>query len=142
MAIDGGGGGGGPVGFANSFTGSAQAIEIIGDHAYAYNALSANTVSAAAMSFTTGNYYFVGTLQINMPFNYSDPSDNIGYLEAKLNGSVVSLLTVGNVPPDSTDSVYQDLIIPPYTEVEINIKANSTVSSRLTTVTLTGRIYR
>jgi len=134
------GGVGNPVG--GSFTGPAEALEIIGDHAYAYNNLSANTVSAAAMNFTTGNYYFVGTLQINMPFNYSSPSDSIAYLEAKLNGSVVSLLTVGNVPPDANEQVTQDLIIPSYTEVQINIKANGTVPTRLTTVTLTGRIYR
>jgi len=142
MALDGGGGGGGPVGFANSFTGSAEAIEIIGEHAYAYNKLSASTTSAAAMSFTTGNYYFVGTLQFNMPFNYGSPADSIGYLQANLNGSVVSLLTVGNLAPDANEQATQELIIPPYTEVEINIKSNGNVADRLSTVTLTGRIYR
>ena len=36
MALDGGGGGGGgPVGVSNSFTGPAEALELIGEHAYA-----------------------------------------------------------------------------------------------------------
>jgi len=134
------GGVGNPVG--GSFTGPAEALEIVGDHAYAYNNLGASTTSAAAMNFTTGNYYFVGTLQVNMPFDYSSPSDSIGYLEANLNGSVVSVLTVGNVPPDAFEQATQDLIIPAYTQVEINVKANGNVANRLLTVTLTGRIYR
>jgi len=36
MALDGGGGGGGgPVGVSNRFTGPAEALELIGEHAYA-----------------------------------------------------------------------------------------------------------
>ena len=37
MALDGGGGGGGPIGVSNTFTGPAEALEIIGDHCYAYS---------------------------------------------------------------------------------------------------------
>ena len=142
MGLDGGGGGGGILGVGGAYTGSAQALEIIGEHAYAYNNLGASTTSASVMSFTTGNYYFVGTMQFNMPFNYGSPADSVGYLEANLNGGVVCLLTVGNLAPDANEQATQELIIPPYTLVEINIKANGNVPDRLSTVILTGRIYR
>jgi len=124
-----------------TFLGSNQGLSIVGDHAYAYNNLGANTTSATVLKFTTGSSYFVGTLQINMPFDYSSGADTTGYLEANFNGSLVSLLTVGKASPDSVDSVYQDLIIPPHTEVEINISALQTSATRLCTVSLTGRIY-
>ena len=57
-----GGGGGGLVGFSNSFVGPQQALELVGDHAYAYNKQTVDSASVTYFEFTTGNYYFVGTL--------------------------------------------------------------------------------
>ena len=60
------GGAGNPVG--GSFTGPAEALEIIGDHAYAYSgavALDNTTNENTYIKFTSGNYYFVGTMQSN-----------------------------------------------------------------------------
>ena len=66
MAI-GGGGGGGILGFSNSFTGTATAIEIAGDFAYAYSG-PVRPVSGdetkTALEFTTGNYLFVSQTQL------------------------------------------------------------------------------
>ena len=62
------GGAGNPVG--GSFTGPAEALEIIGDHAYAYSGLKASSTAAANhLDFTSGNYYFVGRLYFNGPVN-------------------------------------------------------------------------
>ena len=71
MQRDGGPGpGGGPGGGGNptggSFTGAAQALEIIGDHAYGYSGvLDINGTETDMLSFTSGNFYFVGTVQFN-----------------------------------------------------------------------------
>ena len=142
MALDGGGGGGGLVGFANSFTGLAQALELVGDHCYAYNNVGASTTSAEVMSFTTGNYYTVGNIQLNMGLDYSSLADQTSFLQAKLNGSLVALLTAGLTSADSQVSVTQELIIPPYTQVSIEIKATGDNATRLITVGFTGRIYK
>ena len=144
MQRDGGpggaGGAGNPVG--GSFTGPAEALEIIGNHCYAYNNLGASTTTADVMSFTTGNYYTVGTIQLNMGLDYSSLADQTTFLQAKLNGSLVTLLTAGLTSSDSQVNVTQELIIPPYTEVDIEIKATGDYSTRLITVGFTGRIYR
>jgi len=130
------------VGVSNSFTGLAQALEIIGDHCYAYNNLAANTTSAPVMSFTSGNYYADTILQVNMALAYPGGQDNISYLQCKFNGGVVSLLVAGKLSDDSRMQATTALIIPPYTEVEINLVSNGADATRLITVGITGRIYR
>ena len=69
MQRDGGPGGGGPAGGGNptggSFTGPAEALEIAGDFAYAYSgSFGASTTAATRLSFTTGNYLFVGEIRL------------------------------------------------------------------------------
>ena len=145
MAIGDGGGGGGPVGFANSFTGPATAIEISGDHAYCYTGNhGADTTAVEAMKFTTGNYYFVGTLQANMGSQNADTgtSTSITVAQFELNGSVISHIHAGNTGADSLTSVRQPIIIPAYTEVVVKLYSNEDAPDRFMTATLTGRIYR
>ena len=63
MAPIGGPTGGGQSGFGSggSFTGPAEALEIIGNHAYAYSGtFEATTAEQTALDFTSGNYLFVG----------------------------------------------------------------------------------
>jgi len=134
------GGAGNPVG--GSFTGPAEALELVGNRCYAYNNLGASTTSAKVMSFTTGNYYTVGTLQVNMAMDYATTADNTSYLQAKFNGTVVTILTAGLSAADSQTTANQDLVIPPYTEVDIELKGNGDNATRLITVGFTGRIYR
>jgi len=143
MALD-GGGGGGPVGFANSFTGPADAIEIIGDHAYAYNALQAVTTAAPILEFTTGNYYLVGKLILVSPINFTSgtiASGLIGALEIKFNGSVIGYMKHEN-PNEDMGTTWMEIIIPAYTEVQINHLSDSSGAGFITSVSLTGRIYR
>ena len=52
-------------GVSNTFTGPAEAIEVYGDFAAAYTGLhSANETGFEVLSFTTGNYLFVGEFQL------------------------------------------------------------------------------
>ena len=132
------GGAGNPVG--GSFTGPAQALEIIGDHAYAYSGVlqttAGSTADTTALSFTSGNYYFVGKL--------SAQSDETGagnrFLTLSLNGQDVVSIT-WDLSGASSELLDQPLpiIIPPYTETVISVGA---VDTDLWTVQLVGRIYR
>ena len=77
MAPIGGPTGGGQAGFGSggSFTGPAEALEVIGDHAYAYSGMfPGSNTSQQAFNFTTGNYYFVGDVQVNICLLYTSPS--------------------------------------------------------------------
>ena len=145
MAIGGGGGGGGPVGFANSFTGPAEALEVIGDHAYAYSGpISAAQSPITALSFTSGNFYLVG--RINFDGNTQTYTPQTG-VEASIcliyfNGSLVSDMKTGTTSETMPASNWTDIIIPPYTEVIATVDASSDDSNYYATIRITGRIYR
>ena len=140
----GGGGGGGPVGVANSFTGTAEALEVYGDFAAAYTGLQAsNTTKFTVLSFTSGNYLFVGEFQLNGAINAEDPTDiNQTNATIKLNGATVSLMTTGNGAIDAPMSQTQAVLIPAYTEVTVEFDMDNISADRYATGSLIGRIYR
>ena len=131
------GGAGNPVG--GSFTGPAQALEVIGDHAYAYSGvLAVDGTLQATIKFTSGNYYFVGGTQF---FKDSITSENFEF-KVNLNGTAV-------VHGEWTEPMLQhsgfypvEIVIPPYTEVEITLQNISDNTARNWSTTLIGRIYR
>ena len=129
------GGAGNPVG--NSFTGPAEALEIVGDHAFAYSGVKDTSATPTNfLDFTTGNYYFVGAIQ---PVYLGDSTNNIRW-DVKLNGQVV---TGGEVSSSRDSSPFQEmlLIIPSYTQVEVSLD-NLAGGTEEAGVTMTGRIYR
>ena len=130
------GGAGNPVG--GSFTGPAQALEVIGDHAYAYNSGTSTGNNAADLSmlkFTTGNYYMVADL------DYAD--EQVGgdkrLLKVTMNGATVWTSNFDDSPPGLGTPVVQ-FIIPAYTEFEAFYGMNG--ATTIGTYCLTGRIYR
>jgi len=141
-APSGGGGGGGPVGFGNSFTGTAEAIEVMGEHAYAYSgAKPANTTAQTALSFTSGNYYLVGTIEVHGFVDDDSPSTRISSaVQCKFNGATVLILSTVAYRSPMSDSAA--IIIPPYTEVVVLLDADSDDADAFATVSIAGRIYR
>jgi len=145
MALLGGGvgGAGNPVG--GSFTGPAEALEIYGDFAAAYSgALAATTSPQTALSFTTGNYLFVGLLQLNAGVDPANPSTGVSSLcITTLNGTKVSVIVSSAAvsTPETFATVTQPLIIPAYTEVLATVDSGGGFAYDVT-VTMTGRIYR
>jgi len=136
------GGAGNPVG--GSFTGPAEALEVVGDHAYAYSGLAAAaTTSDTRFDFTSGNYYFVGRLTCNAS---TDPTGtdngNITAWTMSFNGTKVLSFKVESDGEDSPMLGYNEIIIPAYTEVEVVSQSNANSAGRMTSAILTGRIYR
>ena len=136
MALLGGGvgGAGNPVG--GNFTGAAQALEIVGDHAYAASGvINDNTSGSAAttmLKFTSGNFYFVGWLN----FSSDETSTGSVFLDLKYNGT--SVIASKEEHP-AVDPQYYYILIPAYTEVELKWGSSG---SKNATAFLTGRIYR
>ena len=138
MALD-GGGGGGPLGVGNSFTGPSESLELVGNHAYAFTNVAASTTSVTALDFTTGNYYFVGVIQMNPQVNYADGQTGASRIRIKLNGATVGLLMT-----ESTDFYKNSMgiIIPAYTGVTVEAVSSDDQAVEIITIGMTGRIYR
>tara|TARA_Y100000310_G_C19971861_1_gene485842 strand:+ start:48 stop:467 length:420 start_codon:yes stop_codon:yes gene_type:complete len=134
-----GGGPGGPVGSSNSFTGPSESLELVGDHAYAFANAEASTTSVTALDFTTGNYYFVGVIQMNPQVEYTNGSTGASRIRIKLNGATVGLLMT-----ESTDFYKNsmDIIIPAYTSVTVEVVSSDDQAAEIITIGLAGRIYR
>jgi len=129
------GGVGNPVG--GSFTGPAEALEIVGDHAYAYSGIITHGSSSVTtfLKFTSGNYYFVGELAF---FNTEGGNSDM-FLELKMNGAIVVKGRYAGIPGVGNLEQATPIIIPSYTEFEGLLGTD--VSQELT-MSLTGRIYR
>jgi len=132
------------LGVSNTFTGPAEALEIYGNFAAAYTGLQASTTTAfTVLSFTTGNYLFVGEFQLNGAVDAADPTQTKQTnATIKLNGTAVSLITSGNVSIDAPMTVTQALLIPPYTEVTVEFDMDGTNTNILASASLIGRIYK
>ena len=136
MALLGGGvgGAGNPVG--GSFTGPAEALEIVGNHAYAasgvINDASSGSAATTMLKFTSGNFYFVGWLN----FSSDETSTGSLFLDLKYNGTSV-IATKEEHPAIDLQHYY--ILIPSYTEVELKWGSSG---SKNATAFLSGKIYR
>jgi len=132
------GGAGNPVG--GSFTGPAEALEIIGDHAYAYSGQIASDAAnfVTLLSFKTGNYYSV----VGWSADYDSNSGDNAVIRASFNEKTIMAYWVngGVTSPSDRDEI--QLIIPPYTIVKIEAKNASNNETIYFYGRLTGRIYR
>ena len=142
MAIGGGGSGGGPVGQSNSFTGPAEAIEIIGSHCFAYSGVVASVGSQSAattrtLSFTSGNYY--AKIRLTFSNDLTSASANEFY-GIKMNGVEIYKAENEHNLDTVTNPLLIHLIIPPYTEFETLV--GSSGDPMATTTIISGRIYR
>jgi len=128
-----------------SFTGAAEALEIISNHAYAFSGqLGANTSAVTHFQFTSGNYYFVGDLTVNGATSIGSPSNGRTTVwDLSFNGAVVANLKTDSAAADfSTNPAVNAILIPPYTEVKLVAVSDATSGDRLTSAVITGRIYR
>jgi len=128
---------------SNVVAGAGLELNVVGDYAYGYTGLhAANTTGFTVLSFTSGNYLFVGEFQLNGAVNISPFAQTQTTAQIKLNGIAISVITTGNVAVDTIMSNTQPLIIPPYTEVTIEFDMDATEADRFASGSLTGRIYK
>jgi hypothetical protein len=133
------------VGYGPQNTASiGKDIHVIGEHAYAYSGLfAASTDDQTALSFTSGNYYLVGYLQLNGAVDDDNPASTVGTAcRVSLNGIGVFILVTGDASLRMSKSPRQKIIIPPYTEVIAILDSDGTQSDQFGSVVITGRIYK
>jgi len=144
MALDGGGGGGGILGFSNSFTGAASGLDIYGDFAAAYSgAIQEATSNVPHLSFTSGNYLFVGTIDLYGSMKIDAVSGGgVSIAEIQFNGLELFNMKVETGQEDMPAEISMPIIIPAYTEVSVVVRSEYDTAGSTTSVNLIGRIYR
>jgi len=137
------GGAGNPVG--GSFTGKAEALEIVGDFAYGYNQSEMTNTALTVFEFTTGNYLFVGQVEFSGPINFSAAqiaTGEIGGLSITLGGNVIAYIKSEAGQEDMGLPSVFSLIIPSYTDVKMETLNSSDEATFIQSTAITGRIYR
>jgi len=139
MPIIGGGGAGNVAGGANP-TGTGNTLNYIGNHAYANSGTyEATTSSQTVLEFTTGNNYIVGTLQLNSAIQFSNVSLRQTAAKISYDSQTVALI-VGSAE-DAPVSQATDILIPPFTNVKIEVISAVDDSDNFVTVSIVGRVY-
>ena len=128
---------------AATFLGPNQGLSVIGEHAYAYSGLfAANTADQTALSFTSGDYYLVGYLQLNGAVDNDTPSATIGTTcRVAFNGTEIFILVTGDASLRMTKSPRQKIIIPPWTKVVAILDSDEVQADQFGSVVITGRVY-
>lgn len=132
------------LGFSNSFTGAAEALEIYGDHAAGYSGpLSISTSAVTHFEFTSGNYYFNGDISTGGVTLAGNPgSGSIVVVNVLFNGSTVFSFKTESGAEDQMSWVVMPLLIPPYTEVKVTAEADQSSAPHKCSIQIIGRIYR
>ena len=133
------GGAGNPVG--GSFTGPAEALELVGDHCYAYSGIvqvgqGASSADITMLSFTTGNYYSM----VKLNWSNNIVSGDVFYEAVEMNGTQI-FIQAWDASPNKASHEAVRFTIPPYTEFKV-LYGSAKAGDNPATVTLTGRIYR
>jgi len=143
MGLDGGGaGGGGILGAGNPFTGAAQALEIIGDHCFAYSGVvttdgSQTAATNTTLSFKSGSSY--AKIRLTFSNNLTSVSANEFY-SIKMNGVIIYQAEMEHNLDTVTNPMLIHLIIPAYTVFETLVGSSGNPMD--TTTIISGRIYR
>lgn len=139
-------GAGNPTGGSNP-AGTGTTLNYIGDFAYAYSGkLAADSGTPyTVLKFTTGSGIVRAECQLNAPVDDDDGgASGIAGATADIqfNNQTVALLAVSGVTADRHKALaVQDLIIPPFTEVEVIVTAGATAADKFSTTTIVGRVY-
>jgi len=134
-----GGGPGGPVGSSNSFTGTANALEIVGNHISGLSGLSNFDNNAAELiNFETGSYYCV--LQFIPTRSDTDSADS--QCRVYFNDTIVLVMPTSSGSATTNIGQPTRLIVPAYTQLKVDQLNVSNTSNLTGGIAITGELYR
>jgi hypothetical protein len=137
----GGSGSGGYILGVSNPVGTGSSLNFIGNHAYAFSGLYATSSSPADhLKFTTGNHYFIGRLYCNGAVSAGATSGQATTYEIKFNSIAIAMLRTRTSTDDNPSTQYNDILIPPYTEVAVTVVSGGG-GSETTSLVLQGRVY-
>jgi len=136
------------VGYGPQFTSSTGlSLNYIGKHCYAMSgAFPSSTSNQNVLDFTTGDEYIVGTFQCNGAIhNVTADAGNTSVYKFAFNSVAVAKVKLETDlesgergTPSQTNF---KILIPPFTNVLVQLDNNETDSDELNTITFVGRVY-
>ena len=126
-----------------TFEGVGSSLQFSPDNKFAYaysGTIPGSTTSVDALSFTTQSEYLDGIFQINGPTVYGTQASLVGWMRISFNNQVIAILTVGLVSADSQQTSKQRLIIPPFTDVLVEVVCDDNQALRLTAATFVAKV--
>jgi len=135
-----GGGGGGLVGASNSFTGVAQALEIMGDHIYGYSGPVESPVNTETdlINHKTGSFYC--TLKVSFSNAEINVTANNIINRIRLNDALIWQQQIDHSLVQYETVEFLNIVVPPYTTLRITAEDKNGSTEQL--VIAAGRIYR
>ena len=133
------------IGSNAQFVGAGpSAFSVLGEHCYAYSGnVTLSTTAKDQLSFTTPKGYIVAQFVFTGPASFTNPSGERDCLfRVDFNGIPVAWshrLTGSNQL--GTGETTLNIIIPPYTTVEVLADSSGSDSDYFTAVVMTGRMY-
>jgi len=120
-------------------------LQFTPDNKYCY-ALSglytSSTTAAVQLIFNTNSEYIVGCLQLNMPVDDDAPNlANVSACDIKFNGVSIGIISGSSTDAGTNRSVKQELIIPPFTEVELTVDSDGNESDRYGSLLFSGKVH-
>ena len=131
------------VDYGPQFTASTGlSLNVIGNFAYAFSGTKQiETSNVEHLNFTTGNYVLVG----EFTFYGAVDTANLGLGDISgctvaFNGVDLFTVKIDTEQEDMPNPMVFPIIIPPYTEVVVNVITDDDSTNHLTAATLTGKI--
>ena len=133
------------VGYGPQNTASiGKELNVIGEYAYAYSGeYSAKNSEETILEFTSGSYLFVGDIIMSGPMKTADIGvGNVAGYTLTLNGITAMLYKIETTQEDSPMTISVPLLIPPYTEVKLNVISDATATDQFITASIVGRAIK
>lgn len=117
-------------------------IHYIGRHIYAYSGtLTTTNTSKTGLLFRSDHKYIKGQFEFMGGVNYNAGNLNDGTIDAfriTLNDAVVGIIKIDMIQEDMPTKETFDIIIPPYSNVLVEVLGSANAVSELITITFTG----
>jgi len=128
-----------------AFLGGNLGISIIGNHAYAFSGtFAASTSTQTMLQFTTGREYLIGEWFMSGGVSYASGNlgdgQDTGY-RITINGSIVSLVKLSSITESMPTTATEPMVIPPYSNVQVEILSSGDSGTQLGTCSFVGRVY-
>jgi len=126
----------------NVIAGTGLELNYVQDRVYAYSGLhAALTAETTVLNFQTGNKTIIGIMQLNAPVD--DDAPTVGTETTSniyLNGVSIGILKATTGQSDNAQgSVRTEIVLPPYTNVEVILVSSGDESDRYGSMIFTGK---